>query len=237
MAAIEQFRERLTQVENFRQRMKRPFITISYAQSVNGIIASRQREQISLSGKQSLILTHCLRSLCDAILIGIGTVLSDNPQLTVRLVEGQNPQPIVLDTQLRIPLEANLVQRADLSLWVISRQHNAREKIERLRQAGVTIFPCKITRDGKIDLFALMTLLAEMNINSVMVEGGAEVITSFMNARLVDQFVITIAPMFMGGLQVIEHLGQIGSLQLEQVEYEHIGEDLVLWAQPLWEEL
>jgi riboflavin biosynthesis pyrimidine reductase len=98
--------------------------------------------------------------------------------------------------------------------------------------------PCTTAEDGKIDLFALMKLLADKQINSVMVEGGAKVITSFIDARLVDQFVITIAPKLLGGLQVIENSRLTGShcLKLRHVEYEYLGKDLILWACPVWEQ-
>lgn len=238
MKNIEHFQENLAGAEAFRMNLKRPFITISYAQSLNGSIALSTKEQVHLSGPESLILTHRLRSLCDAILVGIETVLSDNPRLTVRLVEGKNPQPIILDTCIRIPLDAKLVQRSDLSSWIVSAQTSTKVKVDRLQRAGATIIPCATAEDGKIDLFALMNLLADMQINSVMVEGGAKVITSFIDARLVDQFVITIAPKLLGGLQVIENSRLTGShcLKLRHVEYEYLGKDLILWACPVWEQ-
>jgi GTP cyclohydrolase II len=165
-------------------------------------------------------------------------VLADNPQLTVRLVNGKNPQPIILDTYLRIPLESKLIQRSDVSVWIVSGQTNTTENVERLRRVGATILPCKTTEDGKIDLFALMTLLVDMEINSMMVEGGAKVITSFIEAKLVDQFVITITPKLLNGLQVIENAKLIRThcLKLEHVDYERLGADLILWARPVWEE-
>lgn len=228
----------IAQAEAFRQSRKRPLIVISYAQSVNGSIASKNKEQMYLSGQQSLVLTHRLRSVCDAILVGIETVLSDDPQLTVRLVEGKNPQPIVLDTRLRIPPHANLVQRTDLSSWIMSGQKNLQGNVERLQQAGATIFPCATDKDGKIDLFALMTLLADRHINSVMVEGGARVISSFIAARLIDYFIITITPKLLCGLRVIQdsQLKSVRCVQLDHVEYQQLGDDIILWAQPVWKQ-
>ena len=236
MNNIERCQERLTQAETFRHKTGRPFILISYAQSVNGSIASRSREPIQLSGPQSSILTHRLRALCDGILVGIGTVLSDDPRLTVRLIDGKNPQPIVLDSRLRSPLDAALLQRRDVSSWVVCGPHNDQEKHDRLRRAGVTILPCATDEDGSIDLFALMRLLAKMNMNSVMVEGGAQVIASFIDAKLVDQFVITIVPKLFSGLQVIDTSKRtvIHDVEMRYVEYERLGEDLIVWARPTW---
>ena len=227
----------LTKAEAFRMTENRPFVTISYAQSVDGSIATRKKEQIHLSGQQSLGLTHRLRAVFDTILIGIETVIADDPRLTVRLVEGKNPQPVILDTQLRIPADAKLIQRSDLSPWIVSAKNIPKSRKKALECAGATVLPCEIGADGKINLFALMDLLNELEINSVMVEGGARVITSFVNSRLVDQFIITITPKLIGGLQVIDTPGieTVPYLRLGYVEYQHLGEDLIIWARPVWE--
>jgi diaminohydroxyphosphoribosylaminopyrimidine deaminase / 5-amino-6-(5-phosphoribosylamino)uracil reductase len=218
----------------FRRRMRRPFVTVSYAQSLDGSIAFSSRQPIRLSGPLSTVLTHRLRAGFDAILVGIETVLADNPLLTVRCVEGRNPQPVVLDTHLRIPVQSNLVQRSDLSSWVVGGLNSAHERMDTLTRAGVTVLPCHLGGDGKIDLQHLMRLLAEKGVNSLMVEGGARVITSFISAGLVDQFVITIAPTLIGGLPVIDSAGlqPFAQVRLDRVHYQQLGEDLILWAKP-----
>src|SRR5574341_453241 len=96
-----------------RLRTGRPLVTLTYAQSLDGSIAARRDARLELSGPQTLRLTHHLRSTHDAILVGIGTVLADDPRLTTRLVEGKNPQPVIVDTHLRIPLTARLLQNPD----------------------------------------------------------------------------------------------------------------------------
>ena len=100
---------------------KRPFVTLSYAQSWDGSITTRSGESLALSGAEATRLTHQLRSIHDGILVGIGTVLTDDPQLTVREWSGPNPQPIVLDSQLRMPVNARLCQHADKNCWVLTR--------------------------------------------------------------------------------------------------------------------
>src|SRR5690606_10285843 len=102
----------------------RPFVTLSYAQSLDGSIAIRSGEPLVLSGPESLCFTHHLRSIHDGILVGIGTVLSDDPQLTVRHCEGESPQPIVLDSQLRIPSTARLCCLPDKRCWVLTTRDN-----------------------------------------------------------------------------------------------------------------
>ena len=111
----ERWFDRLLQLsEAFLDRHHRPLVTISYAQSVDGSIATRDREQLRLSSPSSMVLTHRVRAANDAIVIGINTLMVDDPQLTVRLVEGTNPQPIILDSRLRVPLQARLLSRTPI---------------------------------------------------------------------------------------------------------------------------
>jgi len=233
---IEDLKSLLSRAKAFRIKNNRPFITVSYAQSVDGSIATRDRHPILLSGPDSAVLTHQIRATCDAILIGIGTLLADDPRLSVRLVEGHNPQPIILDTRLRTPPQAKVVKQTNLSPWIINAKDNPRDRLLALKNAGTTPIPCATGKDGKINLSALMKILAEMQVNSIMIEGGAKVITSFINSRLVDQFIITICPRLVGGLQVIDTNGwkMESNLTLDQVSYQHLGNDLVIWARPSW---
>lgn len=238
-AAIQSIRDleaQLRYAEAFRKRNGRPFIAVSYAQSIDGSIASRDRDPIALSGPQSSVLTHRIRACCDSILVGIGTVLADDPQLSVRRVKGKNPLPIVLDTRLRIPLGAKLVARAESVSLIIAGPQNGQERRRAVEAAGAKPLTCATGEDGRIDLVALMALLAETKINSVMVEGGARVITSFLRARLVDQFIITLTPRLIGGLQVIDADGfrPADCLDLDHVHYQRLDDDIIMWARPAW---
>lgn len=220
----------------FRIKNKRPFVTVSYAQSVDGSIATRNRQPVGLSGPASLILTHQIRACSDAILIGIGTLLADDPRLSVRLVEGSNPQPIILDTHLRTPLNAKLIKRSDVRPWIINAKNNPNKPSPALRESGTKLIACDTAQDGRIDLHALMKILNEMQVNSIMVEGGARVITSLINSRLVDQFVVTVSPRILGGLPVIDSAGLQAETHLELVEvsYRQLGQDLIIWGRPAW---
>jgi len=234
--SIEGLESCMAETRAFRRSNQRPFVTVSYAQSVDGSIATRNRQPIGLSGPESMRLTHQIRACSDAILIGIGTLLADDPRLNVRLVDGKNPQPVVLDTHLRTPLDAKLVKQANTPPWLINAAGEHSKQFLTLRSAGSTPVLCKTAGDGKIDLHALMQILAARKINSIMVEGGAQVITSFVNARLVDQFIVTISPRFVGGLSVINSKGMDieKNLELTGVSYRIMGDDLVIWARPKW---
>lgn len=233
---LARFSQGLEQFRGSPLAQQRPFVTLSYAQSLNGSIATTDRRPVALSGHESLVMAHQLRAACDAILVGIGTVLSDNPQLTVRLIAEESPQPVVLDTSLRMPLDAHLLQRTDRPVWIISGPDPSEKKRWRLEQTGAHVFPCAVSNEGTIDLPALLKLLATQDIHSLLVEGGARVLTGFLRARLVDLFVITLAPLLFAGLPAIDHLQVNGShyILLEHVEYHQLGQDMILWAQPRW---
>lgn len=216
---------------------QRPLVTVSYAQSVDGSIAARNHQQIRLSSNESMMFTHRIRAACDAIVIGINTLLVDNPMLTVRLVEGISPQPIVLDSKLRIPLQARLLGREDRNCWLASTDQSGRGQIEDVVSRGAEIINCKRDRLDRVDLPDLLHQLGERGIKSVMVEGGGQVITSFIEARLVDQMIITIAPCLVGGLPALHRpvpsLNQ--SLSLGKVACQFLGPDIILWGQPQWQ--
>jgi 3,4-dihydroxy 2-butanone 4-phosphate synthase/GTP cyclohydrolase II len=234
--SIEEFKTVIAEARNYRHANGRPFVTISYAQSLDGSIATAGRQQLQLSGDESMHLTHRLRALHSAILVGIGTVLADNPSLTTRLVAGDNPQPVILDTHLRTPPEANLVVRQDLSAWIVNGNHGSDDRGHPLQQNGATLITCPRSKDGLIDLEALMAVLASRRIDSLMVEGGARVITSFIRRKLADLFVVTVAPKLVGGLPVIE-TGSLQSdriLQLGDAHLQTLGNDFIIWARPDW---
>jgi riboflavin-specific deaminase-like protein len=222
----------------FLDRHQRPLVTVSYAQSVDGSIATRNREQLQLSGHQSLVVTHRIRATCDAVVIGINTLMVDNPLLTVRLIRGTSPQPIVLDSKLRIPLQARLLDRTDRSCWLACTDRNDPERIDAVQNRGAKVITCHRDQQGRVDLSHLLHLLGKRGIRSIMVEGGSQVISSFIEARLVDQMIITIAPRLVGGLQVLDRpaVANGSLLRLNPLSYQPCGPDLILWAQPQWQD-
>ncbi|MCB8988781.1 MAG: GTP cyclohydrolase II [Ardenticatenaceae bacterium] len=216
----------------------RPFITLSYAQSLDGSITARRGQPMALSGPQSMAFCHHLRAQHDAILVGINTVLADDPRLTVRLVGGPNPQPIVLDSNLRYPLTANLSQHPDHQPWIATTVSAKAPRWQELQSSGAHLFSLPADGRGRVDLPALLTQLSERGVQSVMVEGGARVITSFLDLHLVDRVAITIAPLLVGGLHAVEsvvwHNGRL-SPHLRAPHYHTLGQDIVLIADVDWE--
>ncbi len=219
----------------YRKQYNRPFVTLSYAQSLDGCISARPGEALVLSGKQSLTLTHQLRAAHDAILVGIGTVLSDNPRLNVRLVDGTDPVPVVVDSSLRLPLDCNLLNQPSRTPLIVTTEAGYSDLGRRsaLESAGARIAGMPATRRGQVNLVAMLELLATMGINSVMVEGGARIITSFLLGRLANYIVLTVAPVLVGGLRAVSDLGQPDPetcLRLNNPQHRWLGEDLILWG-------
>jgi riboflavin-specific deaminase-like protein len=183
-----------------------PIVTVSWARSVTGAIAAADGARTALSGTESLLLTHRLRAMHEAILVGIRTVLSDDPLLSVRLVEGAQPQPVILDSHLRFPLEARLLSRTDRKPWIFHREgaESARGAAERraraLAAAGARLFPVP-AGNGGLDLRRVLAGLLVEGIHSLMVEGGARVLGSFISQGLASQAVITVSPTVIEGIK------------------------------------
>jgi riboflavin-specific deaminase-like protein len=212
----------------------RPFTLVSYAQCLDGSIATIDHRPLAISGRASMTLTHRLRALFDGILIGINTLLADDPRLTVRLVDGANPHPVVLDTHLRTPTACRLLQEKDRAVWLASAANRPEDRQAALTRAGAVCLPCSLDGRGRIDLHALLQKLHDRGVHSLMVEGGAQVITSFIRAGLADLFIITVSPAFVGGLQAVDgrSTAPLSKLSLTDINYERMEDDLIIWAKP-----
>ncbi len=214
-----------------RRRTGRPWVTLAYAQSLDGSIALEAGRPFRLSGPESLKLTHQLRAAHNAILVGIGTVLSDDPQLTVREVTGPNPQTVVLDSHLRLPLVSKLME-SEIKPWIFAAEGAANESRAELESRGTRIWNVFEESDGRLDLQEVLAALGRQNVDSLMVEGGAQVLTSFLQQRLADFIILTLSPQYLGGVPSVER----GAFQLPQLprlmdaQVEKIGEDFVVWG-------
>ncbi|GAP07063.1 MAG TPA: GTP cyclohydrolase [Anaerolinea thermolimosa] len=213
-------------------RLGRPVVTLSYAQSLDGSLTTQANMRLMISGAESKLLTHQLRAVHQGILIGIGTLLTDNPRLTARLAGGPHPQPVILDGSLRTPSDCALMQREDLKPWIFCREDVPVEREQILAEKGARIFRVKSEEeDGRLSLGEILRSLKKHGMSSVMVEGGAEVIASFLLSRLVDQVVITIAPFWAGGVQVRGNFLREGQLpEIIDPQMMQLGRDMVIWG-------
>ena len=212
------------------QQRSRPLVTLSYAQSLDGSIAARRSATMALSGAKTIKITHSLRAKHSAILVGIGTLIADDPQLNVRLVTGSDPQPVVLDSQLRFPLEARLL-RGQKSPWIFTNNNAQPQREAILTKAGVRVFRSENEIHSIGDI---LSILDREGVSSVMVEGGAGVITSFLQAQLVDLCVLTIASRLVGGVRGIESLLTDDGPVLGKFSVQRFDDDLLVWGCPLW---
>jgi 3,4-dihydroxy 2-butanone 4-phosphate synthase/GTP cyclohydrolase II len=212
----------------------RPFVTLSYAQALDGSIAGPERQPLRLSGAAALCLTHELRAKHDAILVGIGTALADDPLLTTRLVRGASPQPVVVDSRLRLPLSARLLQNGDRRLWLAACSPVVPARRDQVQAQGAEVLEIEPTPDGRVDLAALLAELARRGIERLMVEGGARIIASFLALHLIDQVVITVTPRLVGGLAIASQPGQVLPA-LANVAYGRFGDDIVACGELTWE--
>jgi GTP cyclohydrolase II len=219
-----------------------PSVTLSYAQSLDGSIAMNRGMPYHLSGSESQVLTHRLRAAHDAVLVGIDTVIADNPSLTVRLIEGESPLPIILDSHLRLPQDSKLLKNEKPPL-IATTNLASREKQENLERSGAKVIRTLPDERGWVDLNSLLCQLSDLGIRNIMVEGGARVITSFLSLHLVDWIVITIAPIMLGGLHAVESpltssnqavAGSNTLPEFKKIRYEHVGKDIILWSALSW---
>lgn len=218
-------------------REGRPYVTLSYAQSLDGSIAARRGEQTIISGPEAGRLTHQMRASHDAILVGIGTVIADDPQLTVRLVRGPDPQPVIVDSRLRFPPWAKLLRGARRP-WIATTEAADAARQATLEAAGARVIRLPAGPNGMVSLPSLLALLNRLHIRSLMVEGGATVISNFLAEHLADRLVLTIAPMMLGGLNAVANLGQLNGRvmpKLAQPRYQALGKDVILFGDLVWE--
>jgi riboflavin-specific deaminase-like protein len=184
----------------------RPYVVLKYAQTLDGRIATASGDSKWISGADERAISHALRAACDAVLVGVGTVVSDDPQLTVRMVPGASPVRVVLDSTLRIPPTARVLDDAAATiLFTTDRASPERVDELRSRQIGVRLVPAG--PDG-VDIPAALSDLHASRVRSLLVEGGAKVITAMLAAGLADRLIVAVAPTIVGaGTEAIGDLG------------------------------
>lgn len=194
--------------------LARPFVTVAFAMSRDGCLARTRGKATLISGPESQRVTHQLRAAHDALLVGVGTVLSDDPALTTRLVEGPSPLRVVLDSRLRVPVTAKLLRSTARPALLVTSEPASSSKGRALRHAGAKLLHVPAAADG-VSIPALLSLLAENGVRSLMLEGGAEVLESFFRARAVDYVALTVSPRRLSNPKAVK-LGHCTSAVLEE---------------------
>jgi len=222
------------------QRTGRPFVHLKTAQSLDGKIATRTKASKWITGPEARAAVQELRYESDAILVGIGTVLADNPDLTMRL-DRPRSRPlvrIVLDERLQLPTDSRLVQTAKDTPLLVFTISNDSKKVDSLINSGTTVLSVA-EKAQKIDLREMLTELAKRDITSLLVEGGSETNGRFVAERLVDKFTFYVAPKIIGGKSAPASIGGDGivalddALLFESFNFRMVGQDMEFTAYPL----
>jgi len=179
-----------------------PWVIMKAGMSVDGRIAALPGQATMITGKQSLRRVHALRNQVDAILVGIGTALADDPSLTSRLHgprSGCDPLRVVLDSELRLPVSSTMLQQdSSAQTWIFCARAADKKNHRRLEAAGAVIKTVPVAAKGVLELKAVLTALGEAQVTSLLVEGGSRVHGSFLESGLVDQLLLFVAPTFIG---------------------------------------
>jgi diaminohydroxyphosphoribosylaminopyrimidine deaminase/5-amino-6-(5-phosphoribosylamino)uracil reductase len=176
-----------------------PYVTLKLGLSLDGRIASRTGASKWVTGPEARARVHVLRAQHDAVVIGIGTALADDPRLTVRDAPGQSPLRIVFDTKLRLPLAGRLVQSArEVPTWVICTTDAPSSAEEQLIERGVEVLRAPPSAEGRIDPLAALRMMASRGIVAALIEGGAELAGSVLAGAAVDELHAFIAPILLG---------------------------------------
>jgi riboflavin-specific deaminase-like protein len=207
-------------------------LTVTFAQSLDGRIATLTGQSQWISGDRTLSLAHRLRKSHDGILVGIGTVRRDDPQLTCRRVRGKSPIRVVLDSHLSIPVQSKIVETAtQVPTIVICAPEADAQRLKMLQSKGVQISHVGSDGQGHLIVDEILQCLASRGFRSLLIEGGSKVITSFLRSGNVDRLIIVTAPIIIG--EGIPSVGDLGIRDLSnarrfhQVRVRRFGRDYV----------
>jgi len=216
-------------------RLGRPHVTLKAAMTLDGRIADVHGESKWITGPEARAVAHRLRRDSDAIVVGVGTALQDDPALTVRLERPwpREPYRVVLDTHARTPADARLITAATPArALVIVGEDAGPARVAAIAASGATVIPVA-TRDGRIDLHAALAALAAREVRAVLVEGGGEVHGAFVDAGLVDRVALFLAPRLLGGRAATPAVAGVGRAlesapRIVGLEVTRVGDDLLV---------
>ena len=210
---------------------KMPFITVKIAQSLDGKIATRLGDSRWITSKVAREYTHRLRKFYDAILVGINTVIKDDPRLNSPYSKKQSIK-IIIDSSLKIPLKAKALRNPS-SVIIATTSINSRMRYNLLRKRGLKILKIP-SKDKKVNLELLFKELAEVQITNILVEGGGKIIGSLFDEKLVDKVMFVIAPKIIGGRQAVSSVEGVGikylrqAAELKDLTVKRLNQDLLI---------
>ncbi|MFC7684826.1 bifunctional diaminohydroxyphosphoribosylaminopyrimidine deaminase/5-amino-6-(5-phosphoribosylamino)uracil reductase RibD [Ureibacillus sp. GCM10028918] len=220
----------------------KPFVISKFAMTMDGKIATHNGHSKWITSEEARLQVHRLRHEIDGILVGVGTVLADNPSLTARLPhrKGKNPVRIILDSELKTPLNSDVVNTAEAQTIIVCGNDVDGTKSKQLSEKGVQILTVSKSEQG-LNLSEMLDELYKLGITDVLVEGGAEINASFLRAGLINKVLLYMAPKILGGIHSktpfagMDIDGIDEALQLEFDSIEQVGPDLCITAYPTGE--
>lgn len=229
--------ERLNDIYYTYNRTGRPYVILKIAQTLDGRIATRNGDSQWVSGSAALKMVHQLRSEVDAVAVGMGTVRTDNPSLTVRLIKGSNPYRLIVTGSARIPAGCKLIANNKDFRTIVATSSAAVDRLSRKRgNTNLIYWKIKSGRNGRLDLADLIVKAGEFGLRSILVEGGATLATSFVRAGLVDKLILVMAPKLLGrGIEAIDDLGFKAlreAIPVRDISVERLGQDIVCTGYP-----
>jgi len=229
--------ERLNEIFCKYIQTRMPFVILKIAASLDGKIATSRGESKWITGEPSRRLVHQLRKQVDGLLVGVGTVLKDDPMLTARLTGGRDPYRIILDSRLRTPERAQVILHKPEKTILATTDLASKKRKGYFEKAGVSVLTLNSIQ-GKVDLRSLLIRLGQLGFTSLLVEGGAEVNGSFLRSGLIDKILLFLAPKLIGGDEAYGIFGQgrgptlKDALLLHSLKVRKIGEDLLIEGYP-----
>ncbi len=214
-----------------------PFVILKTASSLDGKIALPSGESRWLTGEMARRYVHRLRAMVDAVLVGVGTVVADDPMLSVRAgaKKGKQPLRIVVDSRLRIPITSKMLDiSSGQPTMVVTTRLACKEKIEVVEKRGVKTLIAESREDGDVSLRSMMGLLGKSGITSVLIEGGSKINSSALLEGVVDKMVILYSPRIIGGRDSIGMVGGSApkslaeSVLLKDISIRRLGEDILV---------
>jgi diaminohydroxyphosphoribosylaminopyrimidine deaminase/5-amino-6-(5-phosphoribosylamino)uracil reductase len=218
---------------------KEPFVVLKVAATLDGKIATRNGDSKWISGEASRRFVHKVRDQVDGVLVGIGTILRDDPLLTARSKEGREPYRIVLDSRLEIPEEAKVFEHSPSEVILVTTGSAPQDKIERLQRRGVRVLIID-SRGGRVNLRSCLRKLGEIGVMNLLVEGGSRVNGSFLDEGLIDKLFLFLSPKLMGDPQALGVFGGVGISSLEEavaikeISIKRIGDDIFVEGYLEW---
>jgi diaminohydroxyphosphoribosylaminopyrimidine deaminase/5-amino-6-(5-phosphoribosylamino)uracil reductase len=213
-----------------------PYVTYKCAMTLDGKIATVTGDSRWVSSDASRKLVHRMRDRSDAVMVGVDTIIADDPQLTVRHVRGRNPLRVIVDSRMRTPGSVGVLSGPMAKMTIIATTETNPRIHRRYQQSGATVLVCR-KRDDRVDLKDLWSRLGAMGIQSILLEGGSRLAGEALACGLIDECVFFYAPKVIGSdgfspFAMTGITGMVDAIPFTDIKVQHVGLDILVSARP-----